>query len=617
MAYAVADLWQYYANTGADTRQSSVQRNYTGSNYNNSTTFDYFSDSASANETINFNSVMRYWGVRLEIGTAFSATSVQFIWEYQTASTTWATLRVKNHNAFLSTGTQNVEFTPPSNWWCQREKGYGIRCRIVSVSGITEGGANTTTRVLFNNKGIQATGTETTINGAITLNDGNTYEVLPATTSATGLIPIQMSVGLVRDISRVDVVLSGTTAGASDTVTLTGADLDGNTLTETIDVSAGNGTYTSTLAYADLTQVDCNGFTDGTTQVNQKKLGLIEKVTENTYVWSCHFYAGDGSTTTTVTFLDYAFIFLRGAHWHTRANATFTTGQVIGAGTPGEDYNRGLYILEGTYGAGSWGIGSDIRAYMSTGTTHIQGSYLQLIQDAYSYPIFRPYTGSVLNVKGSLLKVTSRGDRDIYTTGGTVSFNRSNIEALIQQTSSPLSFTDTLVHGINAEIGSTSFTANKVKTRGGNTIWFYLNSGIGTFLDCDGVTTSSFGIGWNGAGNGAEKLRISYSFNLTVFDEAGQPVENATVKVTNGVGAVISTTTDANGQITQQTLVAYSGSYTAYAPAITWIDKSAHTIEVKKTGYETERFVLTLTEKVDDVVVLKRKVIAIDQEVSL
>jgi len=615
MAYAVQDNWQHYTDTGTDTRQSSVQKNYTGTNQNNATAFDYFSDSAVANDTVNFNSVRRHWGIRIYVGTAFAATAVTFIWEYLNSAGSWSTLRVKNHNALLSTGSQDIEYTPPPDWGCTREKGYGIRCRIVSVTNITEGGANSTNKVKFNHKAIRVTGTETTITGAITLNNANTYEILPATTSATGLIPIQMSVGLVRDIAKVDVILAGTSAGAGDTVDLTGVDLDGNALTETIDVSGGNATYTSTLAYADLTQVDCNGFTDGTTRVLQKKLGLIELVTENTYILNCFLEIGDGSTGATVTYYDYALIFLRGAHWHTRTSSTFNTGVLVGSGTSGADYNRGCYIQEGTYNGGDWGIGSDIRHLMNTGTTNIQGSMLAFLIGNDSEPIFKGYTNTVVNFRNSLIRSTNPTTRGIYGTGGTMTFTKVKCDLNFQQFSTTLTFSDYTGPALNAEIGATSFTANGIGLRSNSSIWFYTSNGIGTYLNTT-LTTANFGIGYSGSGNGTEKLRLSYTFNALVINEAGTPISSATIKITDGVGAVTTLTTDANGVVTETNLVAYSGSYVAGNPSITWVNKSAYTFEIKKAGYRKVKILKTITEAIDEIIVMERPIVFIDQETT-
>lgn len=608
MAYTLTDRWKYYYDVGFDGRQTNLSINGAGTNYRDSTSFTFFPATPVANSYVQFCFVKRWWGLKLDIGTAFSATSVEFIWEYsKTNTTTWATLRVDNPNVFLSTGVQYVNFTPPADWYVHRENGYKIRCRIVSISGFSTNATQQNDRVRYNLKAIVVTGTETNTLGTtlLTANNAGTYTTLPATTCATGLIPIQASVYAIRDIAKIDCVLSGTSAGAGDTITITGNDFDGNALTETIDVSGGNGTYTSTLAYADVTQIDCNGWSDGTITVTQKKWGMIEETAPNTYVLNCHFQVGDGTTTTTVQWNDYFVTFMRGAFWYVLPKGTFNTGTVAGSGTSAEDYLRGVAIQEGTYLDGDFGIGSDFRGEaMGTGVANIGGSFWALRKGAYSEPLIRTTTGT-FNFYNSIISAYHSGSRSIYS-NSTRNFKNTNVHLNIQHNAGTITSTSgSILHNLSAEINAASTTISNTPIRSTSSIWFYTGVGVQTYENCDGVTTSSFGIGWNGVGNGNEKIRIAYSLDLFVMDEAGDPISGATITITNGVGAVTSTTTDANGVITQQSLVAYSGSYIAFAPAITWVDKSAYTIEIAKDGYSTKTMIFTLSEKVDDIVVLQ------------
>jgi len=618
MAYTLTDRWKYYYDVGFDGRQTNLSINGTGTNYSDSTSFTFFPATPVANDYVQFCFVKRWWGLKLDIGTAFSATSVEFIWEYsKTNTTTWATLRTDNPNIFLSTGVQYINFTPPTDWYVEREKGYKIRCRIVSISGFSANATQQNDRVRYNLKAIVVTGTETNTLGTtlLTANNAGTYTTLPATTCATGLIPIQASVYAIRDIAKIDCVLSGTSAGAGDTVVLTGIDMDGNALTETIDVSGGNATYTSTLAYADVTLIDCNGFTDGTITVNQKKQGVIELTAPNTYAINCHIQVGDGSTTTAVTWNNYFITMMPGAFVYCLGSGTLTTGTIAGSGTSAETYTKGIALQEGTYDGADFGIGSEIRGEaMGTGVLNFGGSFWKFHKGGYSEPLFRSTTGT-FNFLYSILSTTATGGREIYA-NSTKYFKGTDNQLSIQFTGGSISSLSSVFHSLNAEIGNTGFEVSNTPIRNSMSIWFYNGNGIGTYLNCDGVSTSSFLIGYTGAGNGAEKLRISYSLDLLVIDEAGNPINSAMVKITNGVGVVTSTTTDANGVITQQKLVAYSGAYTAGNPSITWTNKSAYVIEIKKAGYQTEKFDLTLTEKTDDIIVLKRQIIAIDQETT-
>lgn len=623
MAYTLTDRWKYYSEVGQDSRQSSVQTNATGTNYNNSTAFTYFPATPVANDYVHFAFVKRWWGLKLDIGTAFSATSVEFIWEYYTKVGGWSTLRVSNTNVFLSTGVQYVNFTPPADWGVEREKGFKIRCRIVSISGFATNATQQNTRVLFNLKAIVITGTESNTIGTtlLTANNAGTYTVLAATTSATGLIPIQASVYAIRDIAKVDCVLAGTSAGAGDTVDITGTDIDGNAIGETIDVSGGNATYISTLAYADVTQIDCNGFTDGTIAVNQKKQGIIEMCAPNTYVINCHIQIGDGSTTTAVTWNNYFITLMHGAFVYCLTSGTLTTGTIAGTGTAAETYTGGIALQEGSYDGQNLGIGSDWRGEAGTGVFNLGGSFWKFNKGAYSEPMFHTNNGT-FNFLYSILSTTATGGREIYQ-NSTKYFKGTDNQLSIQFTGGSISSSGSVLHSLNAEIGNTGFEVANTPIRSGMSIWFYAGAGIGTYLNCDGVKTSSFGIGWGGAGTGVEKLRISSSLDVYLLDEAEQPISGASVKVVDGVGAtVVNTTTDANGVITQQKLVAQSGAYTAGNPSITWTNKSSMTLTIKKVGYEKLAIPLELggvtnsCEAQDLKLTLKRQNILIDQETT-
>ncbi|MCA9392419.1 carboxypeptidase regulatory-like domain-containing protein, partial [candidate division WWE3 bacterium] len=553
----------------------------------------------------------------------------------------WTTLRVDNPNVFLSTGTQDVNFSPPREWRCQREKGFRIRCRISALSGISEGGANTTDKVKFNLKALVGTGTITAstlvgaLDSAVTANDAGTYTILQPTTSATGLIPIEMTVKSVRDISKVDVILDSTSAGAGDTVDLTGEDLDGNALTETIDVSSGNGTYTSTLAYADITQVDCNGFTDGTTQVDQKKWGAIEAVNYRTYLINYHLHAGNGSTTTAITALGENIMFLPGAIWQVE-KATFTLGALVGSGDT-EDAYRGCVLSESLGSAANQlGIGADLTRFIGTTSNNFNfyGSHWQRIEGAYSGPLIRGVPGNTgtINIRHSRLSgfAYGGGSRGIYDNNDDITLYKTRINLDWQWTGGTYSVEGVALSDnsrpFGAEIGSNSLTLKNVEINDNGTlrIWFYTSTGKLTMLSCP-ISTSRFQIGYSGAGTGVRKIDIGVTYDLTVRGEDGSAVSSASVVITDDAGTEITnTTTDANGVITQQQLIAYWAKYTALDPSITWTALTPFTIVVKKDGFRvTKKYIYiadtttALKQNIVDKVTLVRQRIAIDQEAEL
>lgn len=128
----------------------------------NSTSFDYFDDSAVVDDALYFSYPqygMLPTGLSFNVGTAIAATSYTLVWEYykwnDDGSYGWAAIEdiVDNTNSFSTLGANIVDF--PQQWQPHYQLGIGsapknclfVRCRISALSGWTEGGANTTTQV--------------------------------------------------------------------------------------------------------------------------------------------------------------------------------------------------------------------------------------------------------------------------------------------------------------------------------------------------------------------------------------------------------------------------------------------------------------------------------------
>lgn len=112
--------------------------------------FDIYPDDAEINDAIYFylsgdNDPGRVFsGIKVNVGTAFAATSVTFVWEYWNGSA-WAELTVDDGTANWTNIGQNViAFTPPDDWrWTTVNGAAGIwvRNRITAIDTPTEGGA--------------------------------------------------------------------------------------------------------------------------------------------------------------------------------------------------------------------------------------------------------------------------------------------------------------------------------------------------------------------------------------------------------------------------------------------------------------------------------------------
>lgn len=125
------------------------------------------------------------------------------------------------------------------------------------------------------------------------------FELLAATACTTNMTltnQIQPAEQLGLQISF---ILSGTSAGAGDTLDITGTDHLGNAQNESIDVSGGDGTYNGDKYWRTITDIDCTGWADGTLQVTQPRWGVVWEVIENGfYKIDCDVDIGDNSTST-------------------------------------------------------------------------------------------------------------------------------------------------------------------------------------------------------------------------------------------------------------------------------------------------------------------------------
>lgn len=130
--------------------------------------FDYFSDSPAVNDAIYFAYYLwnpyigsgRWHNLKVYVGTA-RTNSGSGVWEYYDGSA-WQTLTCTDPtNGFTVTGSNTITFDIPTDWTEKVDQSagqYWIRYRLTDVSGITEGGANSTSSVACNDWSYHITG---------------------------------------------------------------------------------------------------------------------------------------------------------------------------------------------------------------------------------------------------------------------------------------------------------------------------------------------------------------------------------------------------------------------------------------------------------------------------
>lgn len=611
MAYAFADYWGNFTNGltstwgSTDSRGNGIRRNAlsTGTNYIASINFDYFTDTPVANDYIVFQFPVKWWGLKLYVGTAFVADAVTFIWEYTTGPNTWSELIVDNPNAFLSTGEQTINFTPPYNLSHGYEYGLSIRCRIVSVTNPIEGGANSTQRVQFNLKHLQITGNNQTFANAYTADLAGTYKLLD-TTPAANLKPLFMPVRATSIDSRVDVVLTGCTLGAGDTVNIAGKDILNNDVSETIDVSGGNGTFTSVGRYSHISDVDCNGFNDGNIKINQKRWGIIQRTNlwdqhSNNWNFGASLIFGDGSTATTfsttrflLNFNNYHYFYLR--------QATVTFGAT--STTQGETYGRSGGVI---YEKGSiYTYVNFLRNLNSTTSTLTMNG------------VIRIFEGNGLRTNGpfSYRANLTATFRDFENDGSTFAPVGNNTTTYVRAKF----LSGVNLNGSQPAFGSKNFiTFNQLIIERNNSstdifenlvapsIFLYLYNGRINIVNSP-VPLASFSnyFGVSTVGTG---LWLQFTYKAKVIDEKGNPIQGAKFVFRDAFKNIRYTlTSDASGNIAK-TAIDYVNKMSNPAKTDYY---SPYIVTITKTGYETKKIKYDMSSEKDVVIKLdtRRKV---------
>jgi len=594
MAWTFPDLWiNPYSSWGMTDGRSFHLTTGAGSSVNTAPVFDYFTDTAAVGQTIMVGLSSKFWGVKFYVGTALVADSITVVWEYLTASTTWATLKVENPYFFLSTGEQIVRFTPPPNW-TNTNQGYGgytIRCRITAVTNITEGGANSTQMIYLNIKPLQTTGTETTLNTAITGDAAGSYTTLTAVTPAASLTPLDMPVLDLGATAKLDVVLAGCTLGAGDTVVLTGIDYDNAALIETIDVSGGNATYTTTQNFKNVTDVACNGFADGTIEVRQKKWGIISLI-GGAYTLRTYLRIGDGSTATTTTLNNHKLNFSYGFYWMTEVAATFNCGVSYGS------FSRyGSQFFESIH------VNSLVQWRRDRGTVLHYGCTYMTYTGGTQFPWFDMNNANTV-FQDCTWAAASSGE---FRPRVALTLKRCRFYNVSLWFNSTLSASTADVGGNVASRAETSvvtvnFDAFNLPSMA---LWLY-NTSIQNYIDCP-MDSGNYSVGYGSMGTTTRQLRILKRFDLKVIDGAGNAIAGATVKIVDTEGTVFATlTTDGNGDIAEQKLWYKAASHTNPNNFFTWETFTPHTITISKPGYQTKTLKLTMDRKREEIEVLEK-----------
>lgn len=304
----------------------------------------------------------------------------------------------------------------------------------------------------------------------------------------------------------------------ADYIFITGTDAWDLAQTESIDVSAGNGSYSSTKRFGTITNLDCSDnvsgggtvWADGTIAVTQDIWGVVwEFAIDANYKIDTNVDFGDGSTSTYFTSLNEMVYFEDGVKPSVVNQATLRLGELNG---------------------GEWGINGSAWRIFATTSINFGGNYLM-------------YDSSVLLMSGQTLAISISGIevvdiRNSIFTGvdGTLALNNGNSMSLKRinfsglgavlwlsppDTSEDLLFND-MFQAIQGQVGTPVI---KDSVLDNNTRDLRAVGSANTFV-IDSIVPSSLTVAVDSSGS----VNLQYTTNIKTVDNDGADLSAVTVE---------------------------------------------------------------------------------------
>ena len=369
------------------------------------------------------------------------------------------------------------------------------------------------------------------------------------------------------------VIASKTTE--TDYIFITGTDAWSAAQTESIDVSAGNGTYVSTKRFRTITNIDCSDnaagggtvWADGAVQVTQPQWGVVWNSGTASYQCDAILEIGDGSTATFFKTIREVFI---GVNFKVFDAATFQSGE-LSANNAG--YDGSSIILTPTAQL------DFINAGATTANISIYASSIS-IKSNYAT---RFYQGNAVSVFDSLINSNSIANSTVTVLFGGMAnctlkrVGVTNFYALyfssITATSIENLYSLYSYRGIGV-LGGTG-TVRNLYLIDPTSVDVRLQIGTLYLIDTNKANlTLSY--------SSTNKLYEEFSVNLKIVDSAGAAIESATTRlIDKNSTEAFSVSTDANGEIVEQIIVY------RYLTGTTSTVYSPHVLTVSKAGYQT------------------------------
>ena len=444
-------------------------------------------------------------------------------------------------------------------------------------------------------------GTPATFADFVTADRAGSVTLLAAWAPNSGTKALTYQITPVEKLALLISFVIATKTAEADYIFITGTDAWDAAQTESIDVTAGNGTYVSTKRFRTITNIDCSDnaagggtvWADGTVVVTQPQWGVIWNLGNKQYKISCTVNIGDASTSTyfatTREQIVLPFITTFGNCFVVKANATFRSGIKVSS----TQTNGGSQFLIDSVGS-AWG-GYIFAA--NTGLVLLYNTSVILTNPHATYgPSIRTYASSQ---GAEYIDLTVTG-LAFYNYGGTVYY-----------------YNVLIINPVDIDYpfywaGSTSAGIERVTIQIPTNYFFFVSADAVdvtvrdlVFQGTPVVADLAIGLRYNGGdiflvdcvlpnwtihnadtSSQGGYLYRQYSVNIHLADKDGSNLASATVLCQDKNGAsVFSVSTAVDGTITEQN-VSYSQSiYTGGAEVTTVL--SPHKFTISKTGYET------------------------------
>ncbi|MFW6121758.1 MAG: carboxypeptidase-like regulatory domain-containing protein [Petrotogales bacterium] len=387
----------------------------------------------------------------------------------------------------------------------------------------------------------------------------------------------------VEDLAiKVKCVVANKTA-ETDYIYITGKDWRGAAQTESIDISAGNGTYETIEYWSEITNIDCSDnaagggtvWADGDLTVTQDIWGVIWDYGDGQYKIDCIFLIGDNTTSTYFKETNKQIVFSENNYYLVLVNAVFHLGEKVGTNLGYQGCAIFLYD-DGASAASNYISGSE----------YLYGSYFkQILTGGICFSADLHLVDGVGEYFSSILEGRNR----IQFEGNDISINDTIFSywgngAQIKNTSGTFSRVDlietySLDVGVNSPTGPVTLDETNTN-RSELKCWFKNIDEVVTILNPKQGTTLTIH-GWTG--ENTNYCYVAWTCNIHITDKDGVNLENATVKCEDkNNNEVFSVTTDANGEITEQNI-----NYIRYGDGIDDLIYSPHKFTISKAGYET------------------------------